>query len=335
MVAARDRARPPSAADRPRLRAQRLEPGLDELHPGPGASGLAADCGLRAGAGLRRARAGCAGAGRLVHVPPLPRPRDGHAGRAGRRPGLRLRHLRSRRDAQPPQSRTRVHPPARRTRREPLPARLALGSPLRRALRALRRRRVRDVPGDALLGDAGRGRRARPGYRVRARERARRGSSAASRSRPSRMPSRSSCSALPVGRAGPSRSAWHQRPWLRARPRQSDRPDARDGSAPVVAPSPRRATRRQQPHRAARLRRSGAPGDRRFRALGAAASATRARACDHDRRRDRARARLAPRRGRSPHLARCCRGRSSTACRSRAMRCLSGPSCSCGLRWPW
>ena len=175
----------------------RLEPGLDELHPGPGAAGLAADGGLRARAGLRRARAGRAGAGGLVHVPPLPRAGDGHAGGAGRRPRLRLRHLRGCRDAQPPQSRARVHAPAGRPRRRPLPARLALGPPLRGALRALRRRRVRDVPGDALLGDAGRGPRARPGHRVRARRASARGSSAASRLRASRMASRSS-SQLPI-----------------------------------------------------------------------------------------------------------------------------------------
>ena len=54
VVAARDRARAPPAADEPRVRAGRLESRLDELHPRPVAAGLAAHGGLRAGADLRR-----------------------------------------------------------------------------------------------------------------------------------------------------------------------------------------------------------------------------------------------------------------------------------------
>ena len=225
VVAACDRARPPPAPDRPRLRARRLEPGLDELHPGPGAAGLAADGGLRARAGLRRARAGRAGARGLVHVPPLPRARDGHAGRAGGRPRLRLRHLRGGRDAQPPQPRARVHAPAGRPRRRALPARRALrtaGSSCCFALCVARR--VRDVPGDALLGHAGR-RRSRSALGIaftRGSERARLAPlPAAARARLRHRAARGG--AVPVGRAGASRSARHQRPRLRARPRQPDR----------------------------------------------------------------------------------------------------------------
>ena len=123
LVAACDRARPPPAADEARLRARRLEPRLDELHPGPGAAGLAADCRRRAGRHLRRARAGRARARGLVHLPALPRARHRHAGRAGGRSGLRLRHLRDGRDAQPPQPRAGLHAPAGRPGRRPLSAR--------------------------------------------------------------------------------------------------------------------------------------------------------------------------------------------------------------------
>ena len=47
---------------------------------------MAADRGLRARRRLRRPRAGGSGARRLVHVPPVPRARHGHARRAGGRP---------------------------------------------------------------------------------------------------------------------------------------------------------------------------------------------------------------------------------------------------------
>ena len=173
LVAARDRARPPPAADRSRLRTGRLEPRLDERHPGPGAAGLAADRALRAGARLRRARAGRAGAGGLVRLPALPRVAHGHVGGPGRRPGLRLRELRGHRDAQPPQPRARLHAPAGRARGRALPARRPLRSPVRGAVRALRARRLRDVPGDALLGHARRRVRVRRRPRVHARRRAR------------------------------------------------------------------------------------------------------------------------------------------------------------------
>ena len=90
LVAARDRERPPSAPDRPRLRARRLEPRLDELHPGALAAGVAADRGLRAGGRLRRARA--RGAARSPPGAPTSSAaswaRD--ARRAGGRPRLRL-----------------------------------------------------------------------------------------------------------------------------------------------------------------------------------------------------------------------------------------------------
>ena len=192
LVAARDRARPPPAADEPRLRARRLEPRLDELHPRAVAAGLAAHGGRRAGRDLRRPGAGGSCARRLVHVSALPRAAHGARGRAGGRARVRLRHVRDGRDAQPPQPRARLHAPARRPRGRALPARNAVGSALRRALRALRRRRVRDVPGDALLGDARR--RLRAGRR-RSRSRtaaSARGSFAASCCPRSRMPSRSS-----------------------------------------------------------------------------------------------------------------------------------------------
>ncbi len=207
-------------------------------------------------------------------------PRAGHrcAGRAGRRPRLRLHDVRGGRDAQPPQSGARLHAAARRLRRRPLPARRALGSPLRRPLRAVRARRVRDVPRDALLGHARRRRGARRRTRPDARSRARAALPlpAAVQRRVCDRPGRGV--AVPVGRARASRPARHQRPRLRARSREPARADERDGAAAVAAARPRPAARQQQPDRAGRLRRARCCRRSRASRSGSAA-ASRSRAC--------------------------------------------------------
>ena len=224
-------------------------------------------------------------------------------GRAGRWSRLRLRHLRVGRDAQPPQPRAGVHVAARRPRGRSLPTRCAVGWALRRAVRALHRRRVRNVPGDAVLGDARRRVRDRHGDHLHARAEARADRSL-SRAVVACVPHRARrCRAVPVGRTCASRSTRHQRRRLRARSRQPDRPDAGDGPAAVVAAPPGRAAGRRQPHRAARLPRARASRDRALRALGTAPSAVCPSAGCDDRRRDGRRARLAPRRGGAPHEA--------------------------------
>ena len=336
VVAACDRARPPSAADRPRLRARRLEPGLDELHPGPGAPGLAADGGLRAGAGLRRARAGRAGAGRLVHVPPLPR----RWRRARRRRWQAASSSASAPTRPPRRSTTSISRSCSRSRWPASSSRRYLrGSLSDRRFVVLFALCVAGVFATfletlfwATLGGA-----LALGLGIAFA----RGSERARLVRCLALASLAYGIALVVAAPYLWVALAHPDPLgISGRGFELDLanllvPTRVTALRPSVAPSPRRAARRQQPDRAARLRRARAPGDRGLRALGAPASAARARACDHDRRRDRARARLAPRRGRASHLARSCRGRSSTACRSRAMRCPPGPSCSCGLRWRW
>ena len=211
----------------------RLEPGLDELHPGPGAAGLAADGGLRARAGLRRARAGRAGARGLVHVPPLPRARR----RARRRRWQAASSSASAPTRLPRRSTTSISRSCSRSRWPASSSPATCAARSRTAASSCSSRSASlgvfatflETLFWATLGGA-----VALGLGIaftRGSERA-------------RLVPLPRClralaygialvvgSAVPLGRAGPSRSARHQRPRLRARPRQPARPDARDGPA--------------------------------------------------------------------------------------------------------
>ena len=167
-------------------------------------------------------------------------------------------------------------------------------------------RRVRDVPGDALLGDARRRLRAGRRAHLHARRASARCCSAASLL----------CAlAYAIALLAAAPYLWvalaHPDPLgISGHGYELDLanlivPTRVTALRPPLAARPGRAARRQQPHRAARLPRPGAAGARRASRSGSGGAQPLARvlALD-DRRRDGVRARLAPRRGRAPHLAR-------------------------------
>ena len=131
----------------------------------------------------------------------------------------------------------------------------ALRRLVRRPARALRRRHLRDVPRDALLGHDRR--RRRPGRRTGRHARERAGAPlplpAAGGAGLWHRPARGL--AVPLVPARAFRSARGQRPRLRARPRQPDRADPRDGDPARLRARPGRAARRPEPDRAGRVHR--------------------------------------------------------------------------------